>query len=166
MIIKVMKAGEPLLHAPAEMVTVFNSPELIDLVKKLFEAKHFYHGAGIAAPQIGVSKRVLVYGVKDNPRYPDAPFVEEAVLINPDIIFFSAETNDFHEGCLSLPHLRGSVSRANMIRYKAYTIEGTLFEKTAEGFEARVIQHEIDHLNGLLYPSRMKDLSSFHYTEN
>ena len=164
-VFKITKAGDPLLQSIAQPVTEFDS-SLESLIQKLFDNFRYFHGVGIAAPQIGISKRVVVYGVKNNPRYPDAPFIEESILINPEIIEYSEDKNEYFEGCLSLPNIRGMVPRANRIKYKTHTVTGKLVEKTAEGFEARIIQHEIDHLNGLLYPMRMLDLSTFKYTVN
>lgn len=162
----ILKAGEPLLQTPAQAITQFSSKALNELVEYLFfNLKHF-NGAGLAAPQIGESKRIVVYGFEKNPRYPDAKPVPLTVLINPEITTFSAEKVEGYEGCLSIPHIRGLVPRAHSIHCKSYTLEGKLVEKTMTGFEARIIQHEVDHLNGVLYPMRMMDMSTLKYTEN
>lgn len=160
----IVKAGAPILKSPSTVVTNFGSKELYDLIEYLFYNLEYYNGAGIAAPQIGEDKRIFVYGFAKNPRYPEMEPIEKTVLINPDIYFFSSEKNDFYEGCLSLPNIRGLVSRSTNIRIKAQTIEGNILDKAVNGFEARIIQHEFDHLNGILFPMKMSDLSTLKYS--
>ena len=159
----IIKAGDPILKSPSTVVTNFGSKELYDLIEYLFYNLEYHNGAGIAAPQIGEDKRIFVYGFAKNPRYPEMEPIEKTVLINPDIYFFSEEKNDFYEGCLSLPNIRGLVSRSANIRIKAQTIEGNILDKAVNGFEARIIQHEFDHLNGILFPMKMSDLSTLKY---
>lgn len=159
----IIKAGDPVLTSSSTMVTNFGSKELYDLIEYLFYNLEYYNGAGIAAPQIGENKRIFVYGFAKNPRYPEVESIEKTVLINPNIYSFSEEKNDFYEGCLSLPNLRGLVSRSTNIRLKAQTKEGNILDKAFNGFEARIIQHEIDHLNGILFPMKMSDLSTLKY---
>lgn len=161
----IVKAGDPLLKQKAKEVEDFGSEGLLLLIEQIFSIKRAFHGAGLAAPQAGISKRIIVYGLKDNPRYPDAEPIEDTVLINPEIYFYSNAENEYYEGCLSLPNIRGLVPRANMIQYRARTLEGEYLDKTAFGFEARIIQHEVDHLDGVLFPMRMKDMSTFKYVE-
>lgn len=163
--VNILKAGHPLLKDRSEDITEFGSEALSELINRLFMTMRSHHGAGLAAPQIGISRRVIVYGIQNNPRYPDAEPIEETVLINPEIYFYSNVENEYYEGCLSLPQLRGLVPRANMIQYRARTVDGEHIDKTAFGFEARIIQHEVDHLEGILYPSRMQDMSTFKYLE-
>jgi len=160
----IVKAGDPILKSPSTVVTNFGSKELYNLIEYLFYNLEYYNGAGIAAPQIGENKRIFVYGFAKNPRYPEMEPIEKTVLINPDIYFFSEEKNDFYEGCLSLPNIRGLVSRSTNIRIKAQTIEGNILDKVVNGFEARIIQHEFDHLNGILFPMKMSDLSTLKYS--
>ncbi|MBT4962839.1 MAG: peptide deformylase [Francisellaceae bacterium] len=159
-------AGDSILKEIATPVTTFSTKELDDIIKLLFYVMHDTHGAGLAAPQIGLPIRIFVYGIKDNLRYPTAIPIPNTVLINPEILTFSNEVTDFHEGCLSIPNMRGLVSRANSIEYKFQTVTGETKIKIAEDFEARVIQHEIDHLNGILFPSRMIDMSTFVYNKS
>ena len=160
----IVKAGDPILKSPSTVVTNFGSKELYNLIEYLFYNLEYYNGAGIAAPQIGENKRIFVYGFAKNPRYPEMEPIEKTVLINPDIYFFSEEKNDFYEGCLSLPNIKGLVSRSTNIRIKAQTIEGNILDKVVNGFEARIIQHEFDHLNGILFPMKMSDLSTLKYS--
>ena len=164
-VVSIFKAGSSVLKGSNTEVTHFGSAELYSLIQHLFENMRYHNGVGLAAPQVGVAKMILVYGVDKNPRYPDAAFIPDSVLINPEIYFYSEEKQEYYEGCLSLPKLRGLVGRSTLIKYRAYTPDGKKIDKTATGFEARIIQHEVDHLKGLLYPSRMKDMGTFMYTE-
>lgn len=162
----ILKAGDPVLQSCAQAVENFGSKELYELVAFLFDQMDHHQGAGLAAPQVGEAKRVFVYGIENNPRYPDAKPIAKTVLINPEIYYLSPEKEEAYEGCLSFPKLRGLVSRSSTLKYKAYTLEGKLIEREVFGFEARVIQHENDHLNGILFPSRMADMSTFKYSVN
>lgn len=163
---KIIKAGDPILKIKSKEVTNFGSKELNELVEYLFFNLAYYNGAGIAAPQIGENQSIFVYGFDKNVRYPDFNSIERTVLINPEIYFLSEDTNNFYEGCLSIPNIRGLVARSNKIKLKAQNVNGDLIEKIADGFEARIIQHEIDHLNGILFPEKMANMNTLMYTEN
>jgi len=157
--------GHPLLLQSANEVTEFNTPELNELIGDMLDTMQAEDGAGLAAPQIGVSKRVVIFGVDHNPRYPDAEAVPQTILINPVITVCDSATEEAWEGCLSLPGLRGVVPRYRQIKYSGFDVQGRQFEVEASGFHARVVQHECDHLDGILYPQRMKDLKQFSYTD-
>lgn len=161
----IMKMGEPVLQAVAEPVREFNTPELHQLVADMHETMQASDGVGIAAPQIGVSLQVVIFGFEDNPRYPEAPSVPWTVLINPVLTPLSDEIEDGWEGCLSVPGLRGVVPRYTRLRYQGFNLAGEPIDCVAEGFHARVVQHECDHLQGILYPQRIEDLNQFGYTE-
>jgi peptide deformylase len=165
-LLEIMKAGDPILQAVAKPVTNFGSKALYELIECLFFHMDHHQGAGLAAPQIGESQQIFVYGITKNPRYPEEKPVPRAVMINPEIVEFSEDKNDSYEGCLSIPRVRGSVSRSSMIQCRAYTAEGQLIERIVSGFEARIIQHETDHLAGVLFPSRMTDMGSLRYSDN
>lgn len=153
--------GNPLLLKQAEPITDFNTPELDDLIEDMFDTMAANHGAGLAAPQIGVSKQVVIFSVDDNPRYPEAEKVPPTILINPTIEVLDNETEDGWEGCLSIPGMRGLVPRYKKIRYSGFNPQGEPFRVEASGFHARVVQHEVDHLIGVLYPHRISDLRYF-----
>lgn len=156
----VLRMGHPLLREVAGPVGEFNTPELETLLADMFDTMAAFNGAGLAAPQIGVSRRVVIFGVDHNPRYPEAEPVPTTVLINPEITILTEETEPGWEGCLSVPGLRGVVPRYRRLRYVGFDQHGERFEREAEGFHARVVQHEVDHLDGILYPQRMQDLST------
>ena len=162
---KVLRMGHPVLRRIAEPVDVFDSPELHALVADMMDTMAAYDGAGLAAPQIGVPLRVMVFGIERNPRYPDAEPVPMTTLVNPswDVLDDALESD--WEGCLSVPGMRGRVPRYRRIRYRGYDPEGMLIEREVEGFHARVFQHEYDHLDGVLYPDRIEDHSSFGFIE-
>lgn len=162
----IVKIGDPLLKTRAADIDNFGTRELDELIEFLFYNLDHFHGAGIAAPQLGVGQQIFAYGFEKNPRYPNEKPVPKTVLINPVIISSSDETIGYYEGCLSVPHLRGEVIRPRSIEYQAYTPQGKLIQKTATGFEARIIQHEVDHLNGILFPFRMQSLDTLKYSEN
>lgn len=165
-LVDIVKAGNPILQMAAKPVTNFGSKALNELIEFLFFHMQHYLGVGLAAPQIGESQQVFVYGITQNSRYPEAKPVPRTVMINPEIVEFSEDKNDSYEGCLSVPHIRGSVSRSSSIKCRAYTPEGELIERIVSGFEARIIQHETDHLAGILFPSRMTDMGSLMYSIN
>lgn len=165
-LVDILKAGNPILQAVAKPVTHFGSKALAELIECLFFHMEHYQGAGLAAPQIGESQQVFVYGITHNPRYPEAKPIPRTVMINPEIVEFSEDRNNAYEGCLSVPRLRGDVSRASTIKCIAYTMAGEPIERIVSGFEARIIQHEKDHLDGILFPSRMSDMRSLKYTIN
>ena len=162
----VLRIGHPLLNQVADEVTEFGTPELTKLIGDLRDTMHHLNGAGIAAPQIGVSKQVLIFEMKDNPRYPGQEVIPETVLINPVIDVLTQETQGMWEGCLSVPGMRGYVERPAHIRYRAFDQYGNRIDTTVTGFHAIVVQHECDHLQGLLYPQRMHDLSKFGFEED
>jgi peptide deformylase len=161
---EILKMGDPRLLRVAQPVRAFDTPELHALVDDLFETMHAVDGAGLAAPQIGVDLALVIFGFKQNQRYPDAPPVPETVLINPVITPLSGEEIEGWEGCLSVPGLRGVVPRYARIRYSGFDLRGRPIEREAEGFHARVVQHECDHLVGKLYPMRIRDFSRFGFT--
>jgi peptide deformylase len=165
MIHEVLKMGDPRLLRVAEPVARFDTPELHALISDMFETMHALNGAGLAAPQIGVNLRLVIFGFSSSPRYPDADAVPETVLINPVITFIGDEQEDGWEGCLSVPGLRGVVPRYRSLRYQGFDQFGKVIDRTATAFHARVVQHECDHLDGVLYPMRVKDFRQFGYTE-
>lgn len=162
---KILKMGDPRLLREAAPVVAFNTPALDALVQDLFDTMADVDGAGLAAPQIGELQRVVVFGLKQNPRYPDAEEVPTTILINPVIQPVGRKTEDDWEACLSVPGMRGLVPRWSVIRYSGYTPQGDHFERQVEGFHARVVQHECDHLDGILYPRRIRDLRNFGFEE-
>lgn len=165
MIRDVLKMGDPRLLEVAVPVEAFSSPDLSALLIDMHDTMKHLNGAGLAAPQIGVSLRVVVFGVENNPRYPQAEEVPYTVLINPVIEPLSDEMEEGWEGCLSVPGLRGVVPRYARLRYRGYDASGSKIDRVAEGFHARVVQHECDHLDGVLYPMRVRDFSRFGFIE-
>lgn len=162
----ILKMGDPRLLRVAEPVKAFDTDELHLLVRDMFDTMHAANGAGLAAPQIGVNLQLVIFGAnKRNPRYPDRALVPPTVLLNPVITPLGVEEQEDWEGCLSVPGLRGRVPRWARIRYTGFDPYGDRVERMAEGFHARVVQHECDHLLGRLYPMRMRDLTQFGYTE-
>ncbi len=157
--------GHPVLRERAKRVEQFGTPELRALVEDMKETMAARSGAGLAAPQIGVGERVVIFGVDKNPRYPDAEEVPFTVLVNPQIVLLTREVEDGWEGCLSVPGMRGMVPRYTRLRYTGFDAEGAPIDRVAEGFHARVVQHECDHLDGILYPQRMTDMSRFGFIE-
>lgn len=155
---RVLKMGDPLLYRKAEPVTGFNTPELDLLVADMFDTMAALNGAGLAAPQIGVSQRVVIFSVEANPRYPDVEPVPQTVLVNPLLAPIGSDTEEGWEGCLSVPGLRGLVSRYQSLRYTGFDQHGKPIDRTVSGFHARVVQHECDHLDGILYPMRLRDI--------
>lgn len=162
---RVLKMGNPLLYQTAEPVTQFDTPELDALIADMFDTMAALNGAGLAAPQIGVSKRVVIFGFEANPRYPDAEPIPTTVLINPAIEPIGDTTEEGWEGCLSVPGLRGLVPRYVNIRYTGYDQQGRPIDRTVAGFHARVVQHECDHLDGILYPMRLKDIRNMGFED-
>lgn len=154
----VITEPNPTLRKVASPITSFNNEELDNLIKLLFSVMQEKNGAGLSAPQLGISKRVFVYGFDTNPRYPDAPAVPKTVIINPEILYLSTETIDLEEGCLSVPHKRGIITRCKSVVFTSMDIKGNVYEKSVHDFEARIVQHEIDHLNGILISDRANDL--------
>ena len=157
--------GDPRLLEIARPVSTFDTPELHALVTDLVDTMAAEDGAGLAAPQIGVGLRVVVFGFDVNPRYPEADAVPQTVLVNPVIEPLADDRDDDWEGCLSVPGLRGVVPRYTHIRYTGFDPRGVPIERDAHDFHARVVQHECDHLDGILYPQRMTDMRRFGYTQ-
>jgi peptide deformylase len=162
---RVLKMGDPLLFRVAEPVQGFGNPELHALIGDMFDTMAALNGAGLAAPQIGISRRVVIFGVEANPRYPDVEPVPTTVLINPVIELLTKDTEEGWEGCLSVPGMRGLVSRCTHLRYSGFDQHGTAIAREVRGFHARVVQHECDHLDGILYPMRLKDMRLFGYED-
>ena len=161
---EILKMGDPRLLRIAQPVQAFDTSALDALVADLFDTMHAANGAGLAAPQIGVDLAVVIFGFRHNDRYPDAPPVPETVLVNPRITPLGDEQEEGWEGCLSVPGLRGVVPRWARIHYSGFDAQGHPIERDAEGFHARVVQHECDHLIGTLYPMRVRDFTRFGYT--
>lgn len=163
---EILKMGDARLLRVAQPLTQFDTDELHLLISDLFETMQAANGAGLAAPQIGVDLQLVVFGTSQiNPRYPDAPLVPRTVLLNPIVTPLGPDEESDWEGCLSLPGLRGVVPRFSHIRYTGYDQYGDPIERTVDGFHARVVQHECDHLIGKLYPMRIRDFTQFGYTE-
>lgn len=162
---QVRKMGDPVLLQIAAPVTEFGTRELADLLTDMQDTMAAENGAGIAAPQIGVSLQVVIFGVGKNPRYPDAEEVPFTVLVNPVLTPLTDEQQEGWEGCLSVPGMRGLVPRYTKIRYQGRDAEGGQIDRTVEGFHAIVVQHEVDHLLGKLYPMRIRDLSKFGFSD-
>ena len=161
----VLKMGHPILRQVAAPVERFGTSELEALLADMDDTMRAMNGAGLAAPQIGVSLRVVIFEVRSNPRYPQAEDVPYTVLVNPQLLPLDEAMEDGWEGCLSVPGLRGLVPRYRRLRYRGFDAEGRPIDRTVEGFHARVVQHEVDHLDGLLYPMRMRDLRDLGYED-
>jgi peptide deformylase len=165
MIREILRMGDPRLLEVASPVTAFGTRELSQLLEDMRDTMAHEDGAGLAAPQIGVPLQVVIFGSANNPRYPDAPAVPQTVLINPELTPIGDEEQEGWEGCLSVPGMRGVVPRWNHLRYAGFDAAGVRFERTVEGFHARVVQHEVDHLLGVLYPQRIRDMRRFGFTD-
>ena len=165
-VLKVARLGHPVLRRIAEPVSpeAIRAPEIQQLIDDMLETMDDHDGAGLAAPQVHVSRRVVAYGVEANPRYPDAEEVPLTVLVNPVVTPVGDTQEEDWEGCLSVPDMRGMVPRFTSVRVEAHDRHGKPLRFTADGFHARVVQHECDHLDGRLYPSRITDFSRFGYT--
>jgi peptide deformylase len=161
----ILKMGDPRLLRQAEPVREFDTPELHQLIADMFETMRAVNGAGLAAPQIGVNLQLVIFGFKSNPRYPDAPVVPETILINPVLTPLSEQEEEGWEGCLSVPGLRGMVPRWSALRYEGVDPFGKPIVREVDGFHARVVQHECDHLHGILYPMRIRDFSQFGFID-
>lgn len=162
----ILKMGDPRLLRVAQPVQAFDTPELHQLIVDMQETMAAASGAGIAAPQIGVDLQVVIFGTgAPNPRYPDAPIVPRTVLLNPVVAPLGDEVEEGCEGCLSVPGLRGVVPRWRRIRYQGFAPDGSRVDREADGFHARVVQHECDHLQGILYPMRVNDFRRFGFTD-
>ena len=161
----VLKMGDPRLLEVAQKVKKFSTPELDALIQDMHETMEALNGAGLAAPQIGVGLQVMIFGVKRNPRYPDAEEVPYTVLVNPELAPLTEEIEQDWEGCLSVPGLRGMVPRFTRLRYRGSDQYGRPIDRSVEGFHARVVQHECDHLQGILYPMRITNFRTFGFTD-
>ena len=161
---RVLKMGEPLLRAVAAPVMRFDA-ELASLIADMDETMRSLSGAGIAAPQIGVSLRVVIFELGENPRYPHLTPVPYTVLVNPTLTALDEEQEEGWEGCLSVPGMRGLVPRYRRLRYQGFDASGAVIDRTVEGFHARLVQHEVDHLDGILFPQRVRDLRNFGFED-
>ncbi len=161
----VLRMGDPRLLQPSRPVERFDTPELHALIADMDDTMRALNGAGLAAPQIGVGLQVAIFGVEHNPRYPDAEPVPYTVLINPVLEPLDAAMEEGWEGCLSVPGMRGLVARHRRLRYRGYDQYRRAIDRSVEGFHARVVQHECDHLAGILYPMRIRDLGNFGFNE-
>lgn len=161
----VLKMGDPLLFEVAKKVEKLNTPELDALIRDMQDTMASLEGAGLAAPQIGVSLQVVIFGIKKNKRYPNAEEVPFTVLINPTITPLTKELEEDWEGCLSVPGMRGMVPRFTSLRYQGFDQHGNTIDRSVDGFHARVVQHECDHLMGILYPMRITDFRKFGFTD-
>lgn len=157
--------GDPRLLERAQPVTAFDTPDLHALLADMRDTMAHLNGAGLAAPQIGIGLRVVIFGVHANPRYPDAEEVPDTILINPVLEPAGEELVEGWEGCLSVPGMRGLVPRYRALRYRGFDEKGTPIDRTVTDFHARVVQHEVDHLDGVLYPMRVRDLTKFGFIE-
>lgn len=165
MIHPILKMGDPRLLRVAEPVRQFDTPELHALIADMFETMAAAGGVGLAAPQIGVNLRLVIFGFTRSERYPDAPAVPQTILLNPELKPLSGALEEGWEGCLSVPGLRGVVPRFSELAYTGFDPQGRRIERVATGFHARVVQHECDHLDGILYPMRVQDFSRFGFTD-
>ena len=161
---RVLRMGEPLLKEVAAPVAHFDGA-LLELVADMDDTMRAERGAGIAAPQIGIGARVVIFELKDNPRYPHIKPVPYTVLVNPTLTPLTEEQDEGWEGCLSVPGMRGLVPRFTRLRYQGFDAHGTPLDRTVEGFHARVVQHEVDHLDGVLFPQRVQDMTLFGFED-
>lgn len=162
---RILRIGDPRLRAVSQPLECFDTPELHELVRDMFDTMAAADGAGLAAPQIGVPQRVMIFGIEANPRYPDAEAVPTTVLVNPEFETLDDTPTSGWEGCLSVPGMRGYVPRHTAVRYRGFDQFGNAVERVAEGFHAVVFQHEFDHLDGILYPDRIVDRTLFGFEE-
>jgi peptide deformylase len=161
----VLRMGDPRLLRVSRRVETFDTPELHELIQHMQDTMRALNGAGLAAPQIGVDLQVVIFGVDHNPRYPDAEPVPHTVLVNPELEPLGEELEEGWEGCLSVPGMRGLVPRYKRLRYRGVDQFGKAMDRTVADFHARVVQHEVDHLLGILYPMRIDDMRNFGFTE-
>jgi peptide deformylase len=163
----ILKMGEPLLLQEAALVPVekISSSEIQNIIQDMLDTMKAANGAGLAAPQIGIPLQIVVFGFESNSRYPNEAPIPQTILINPTITPLENTQEDGWEGCLSVPGLRGLVPRYTSIRYQGYDEKGEIIDRSVKGFHARVVQHECDHLAGKLYPTRIKDMTKFGFTE-
>ncbi len=162
---EVLRMGDPRLLAVAAPVVEFGTPELADLLNDMQDTMRSLNGAGLAAPQIGIGLRVVIFGFEENSRYPDEDAVPFTVLINPELTPLGDSQDEGWEGCLSVPGMRGLVPRYRDLRYTGFDAQGNSIDRTVKDFHARVVQHEVDHLDGILYPRRIRDLTQFGFND-
>jgi peptide deformylase len=162
---EVLRMGDPRLLEVAKPVEAFGTPDLLALITDMRDTMAHLDGAGLAAPQIGVGLRVVIFGVHSNPRYPDAEEVPDTVLVNPILTPIGSDQEEGWEGCLSVPGMRGVVPRYRHLRYRGFDAYGAEIDRTVTGFHARVVQHECDHLDGILYPMRIRNLANFGFID-
>ena len=160
-----LRMGDPRLQLRADEVNQFGTPALDELLRDMFDTMHAAGGVGLAAPQIGEPVRVVIFGFENSERYPEAPAVPRTILINPVLTPVGSEEEEGWEGCLSVPGLRGWVPRFRHLRYQGVDPAGSPIDRTVEGFHARVVQHEVDHLDGILYPQRIRDMTRFGFQD-
>jgi len=165
-ILNVLKMGHEILNHQSKPVINFNDPMLVNIIQNMIDTMNANGGVGIAAPQVGYDLRIVIFGFDKNPRYPDEKPVPLTILLNPEIKTLSDELEDGWEGCLSVPGLRGLVPRHKFISYSGYDHMGKKIQRDVDGFHARVVQHELDHLNGILYPEKIKDLKYFGFEDS
>ncbi len=165
MIREILKMGDPRLLRVARPIDNINDPGLGAIIADMFETMHAAGGVGLAAPQIGIDLRLMIFGFESSPRYPDEPPVPITTILNPWMEMLTEQTEDGWEGCLSVPGMRGMVPRVTRIAYGGLLDDGRAFEREASGFHARIFQHEFDHLNGILYPRRIRDMTRFGFIE-
>jgi peptide deformylase len=161
----ILRIGDPRLREASKTVEIFDTPELHELIEDMFETMEAADGAGLAAPQVGILRRIMIFGVEHNPRYPDVEAVPTTVLINPEFTVIDEAAEGFWEGCLSVPGMRGYVERPGGIHYRGFDPFGKPVERDASGFHATVFQHEYDHLDGILYTDRLADPKLFGFVE-
>ena len=165
MIREILRMGDPRLLARSYEVERLGTPELSALLADMRDTMRALDGAGLAAPQIGVPLRVVIFGMESNPRYPDAPAVPYTELVNPVLTPLADDEEEGWEGCLSVPGLRGAVPRFTRLHYEGLDPDGRRIARDVDGFHARVVQHECDHLDGILYPMRIRDMRRFGFTD-
>lgn len=161
----ILRIGDPRLREASKPVEIFDTPELHELIEDMFETMEAADGAGLAAPQVGILRRIMIFGVEHNSRYPDVEAVPTTVLINPEFTVIDEAAEGFWEGCLSVPGMRGYVERPGRIHYRGFDPFGKPVERDASGFHATVFQHEYDHLDGILYTDRLADPKLFGFVE-
>ncbi len=161
----IIKMGNPKLFKKSKPIHHFNTPKLHAIIQDLKDTMQHYNGVGIAAPQIGYLLQIIMFGFKHNSRYPNEAPIPETILINPKLVILTDKKEGYWEGCLSVPGLRGFISRPVAIEYTGYTPEGRLIKRKAEGFHARVIQHEYDHIHGILFPQKITNFQKFGFEE-
>lgn len=162
---QILRIGNPILRQATESITAFDTPCLHNLIQDMKDTIEANNGAGLAAIQIGITKRVIIFGIEENPRYPDVETIPSTTIINPKYEVLNKEKEDDWEGCLSVPGMRGLVPRYKHIRYYGFDEYGVVIEREVKNFHARVFQHEFDHLEGVLYPDKIEKKNCFGFIE-